>query len=224
MTNYLKTITMFKPQLKKLQQRSSTEEGFTLFEVIVTTLIISGFFLAGLQAIVISTALRLEAKELSESMLWIEEDLDWIRYNGSSIKLPYVKNTASDPEADDRCESSSVTTVNITNGFANDFRQNVLTADAAINLERDVENSLNSSKTTFYREDLALPLKVDNLDIPNTYQMIRTITLKDESPFDVIKVKYEVHNDNPYDSTTLVEGTEEVEVEVIPDATFQCPE
>jgi type II secretory pathway pseudopilin PulG len=215
---------MFKPQLKKLQQRSSTEEGFTLFEVIVTTLIISGFFLAGLQAIVISTALRLEAKELSESMLWIEEDLDWIRYNGSSIKLPYVKNTASDPEADDRCESSSVTTVNITNGFANDFRQNVLTADAAINLERDVENSLNSSKTTFYREDLALPLKVDNLDIPNTYQMIRTITLKDESPFDVIKVKYEVHNDNPYDSTTLVEGTEEVEVEVIPDATFQCPE
>ncbi|MGI0481625.1 type IV pilus modification PilV family protein [Geminocystis sp. CENA526] len=78
---------------KSLHQQSLTlkdtkEEGFSILEVLVTILVISGFLLGSLQATVLSVLLRVQAQDKQEAANWIQQDLELIRYQ--AFILPTV--------------------------------------------------------------------------------------------------------------------------------------
>lgn len=62
------------------------DQGFSLLEVLVTILVITGFFLASLQGIVIATVFRLQAQDKQNAINWIQEDIELIRYRAFLLK------------------------------------------------------------------------------------------------------------------------------------------
>ena len=62
-----------------------SESGFSLLEVLVTILVISGFLLGSLQATVLSTLLRVQAEDKQQTNNWIQNDLDLIKYQASTL-------------------------------------------------------------------------------------------------------------------------------------------
>lgn len=54
--------------------------GFTLIEVLVTILVVTGFVLGSLQAVVLATFFRVQAQDKNEALNWVQQDLELIRY------------------------------------------------------------------------------------------------------------------------------------------------
>jgi hypothetical protein len=164
--------------------------------------------------------LRLQARNLSEAMLWIEEDQEWIRYNASQLLYNSAHCNSTDPE----------------NSFGKDLMDEVSIADQKIGLVREEESSDTASVTTFYRKDLAVPLKDDNED--RQFAMKRYITVEDLEPdldsedFSMIRVNYRVYDLEADEDKPSIVGKnyekpnseeKEIIVEVVPDAVFKCP-
>lgn len=58
---------------------SHFESGFSLIEVLVTILVITGFLLGSLQATVLAALLRIQAQDKQEATNFIQQDLELIR-------------------------------------------------------------------------------------------------------------------------------------------------
>jgi type II secretory pathway pseudopilin PulG len=56
------------------------ESGFSILEVLVTILVVSGFLLGSLQATVLATLLRVQAQDKQQAANWVQQDLELIRY------------------------------------------------------------------------------------------------------------------------------------------------
>lgn len=67
------------------------EKGFTILEVLVTILVITGFLLGSLQATVLATLLRIGAQEKQEIANWVQQDLELIKYH--AFTLPFNSET-----------------------------------------------------------------------------------------------------------------------------------
>ncbi len=63
----------------------SSEQGFSLLEVMVAIMMMTGFLLSTLQLLVYNAVLRVEAKEESEAVMWIREDSDYIKYLANQL-------------------------------------------------------------------------------------------------------------------------------------------
>lgn len=96
-------------KLKFKRKKSHCESGFTLLEVLVGILLITAFTLIGLQAIVISTILRVKALQISEANNLIREDFEEVKYQATNY---YPVNR------DALCAATTATT-----GFAYSFQQ-----------------------------------------------------------------------------------------------------
>ncbi|WP_342597619.1 hypothetical protein VKI21_05980 [Cyanobacterium aponinum UTEX 3222] len=70
------------------------EEGFSILEVLVTILVITGFVLGSLQATVLATLLRVQAQDKQEATNWVQQDLELIRYQAFILDSSGV-NTAT---------------------------------------------------------------------------------------------------------------------------------
>lgn len=68
------------PKILLATLRKNQEKGFTILEVLVTILVISGFLLGSLQATVLAVFLRIQAQDKQEAANWIQQDLELIRY------------------------------------------------------------------------------------------------------------------------------------------------
>ncbi|HIK36695.1 MAG: hypothetical protein N3D76_00300 [Geminocystis sp.] len=60
---------------------ANEEEGFSLLEVLVTILVITGFVLGALQASVLATLFRIQARDRQEAANWIQQDLELVRFH-----------------------------------------------------------------------------------------------------------------------------------------------
>ena len=58
---------------------AKSEEGFSMLEVLVMTLTLTGFLLGVLQGIMMAALLRVQAEDKTEVLNWIEQDLELIR-------------------------------------------------------------------------------------------------------------------------------------------------
>ncbi|MGY6528935.1 MAG: type IV pilus modification PilV family protein [Cyanobacterium sp.] len=65
--------------LSRLGQKNK-QSGFTLIEVLVTILVVTGFVLGSLQAVVLATFFRVQAQDKNEALNWVQQDLELIRY------------------------------------------------------------------------------------------------------------------------------------------------
>jgi prepilin-type N-terminal cleavage/methylation domain-containing protein len=72
------------------------KQGFTLVEVLVGILLMAAFTGTAMQAIVSATAFKVKAQELSEATVWIQEDLELVRYQASKVAEDIPACTTSD--------------------------------------------------------------------------------------------------------------------------------
>ncbi len=80
---------MLKPKL------FTTDRGFTLLETIVAILIMTIFVSVSLQAMAISAILKLRAREYTEAIAWIQQDLEKVKYTATAYKLPFTSLSAA---------------------------------------------------------------------------------------------------------------------------------
>ena len=64
------------PQKNTQQSNRSSEEGFTLIEVLAGIIMATVFTLVTTQAIAISALYRVKAQRQSEALQWIQQDFD----------------------------------------------------------------------------------------------------------------------------------------------------
>ena len=62
--------------------------GFTLVEVLVGLLVITGFISTAMQALVTATVFKVKGEELSEATTWIQADLEMVKFKAN--RLDYV--------------------------------------------------------------------------------------------------------------------------------------
>jgi prepilin-type N-terminal cleavage/methylation domain-containing protein len=93
-------MLQFKPKILQ------NEQGFTLIEVIVAVLILTGFIFVGMQLLVSSVAFKVSAREKAVATTWIEEDLESVKFRASQ----YTDSS--------RCNPGTV----IAAGYAQGFR------------------------------------------------------------------------------------------------------
>ncbi len=80
---------MLKPKL------FTTDRGFTLLETIVAILIMTIFVSVSLQAMTIAAILKLRAREYTEAIAWIQQDLEKVKYTATAYKLPSTSLSAA---------------------------------------------------------------------------------------------------------------------------------
>ncbi|WP_250125568.1 prepilin-type N-terminal cleavage/methylation domain-containing protein [Chroococcidiopsis sp. CCMEE 29] len=88
---------MFKPELP------NQEQGFTLIEVLVAILIATIFVTVSLQMVVIAAVFKARAKQYSEATTWIQENLEFVRYQASEYEKsasPYSSKCSATNAAD----------------------------------------------------------------------------------------------------------------------------
>jgi prepilin-type N-terminal cleavage/methylation domain-containing protein len=68
-------------------KKAEGEKGFTILEVLVTILVISGFLLGSLQATVLATLFRVQAQDKQEAANWIQQDLELIKYRAFALDI-----------------------------------------------------------------------------------------------------------------------------------------
>ena len=66
----------------KNNSQLNNEEGFSIIEVLVALLVLVGFMLGTLQAMVFSALILVRTQEKAEVLNWIEEDLEIVKYHG----------------------------------------------------------------------------------------------------------------------------------------------
>lgn len=149
---------------KKLEQYSDLSQGFTLIEVIVGVLIMTLSLTTALNLTVYAVALRLKAKQYSEAVAWIQEDLENRKFQAFS--LDYSTSTSSytpDPSA---CSATS-----LNSGYADRLR------DAIIGT-----NGNNTSTFT-------IPKTATN---GQAFNVVGSLTPSSSSPYNILQVSYTV--------------------------------
>jgi type II secretory pathway pseudopilin PulG len=92
---------------------SNQNWGFSLVEVLVGLLLLAAFIGTAMQVIVSATAFKVKAQELSEATVWIQEDLELVRYQASKV--------AADPS---RCSAP-----NASSGYAKKLKDDLTSTD-----------------------------------------------------------------------------------------------
>lgn len=80
---------MLKPKLPR------PEEGFTLVEVMISILIISMFVAVSLQSMVFAAYFKARAKGFNEAKIWVQEDLENLRYQASQLQNTSLRADAA---------------------------------------------------------------------------------------------------------------------------------
>lgn len=82
---YIDRTTSNHPQESSFILVKHKEQGFSLLEVLVTILVISGFLLGSLQATVLATLLRIQAQDKQEAINWTQQDVELMRYKAFTL-------------------------------------------------------------------------------------------------------------------------------------------
>lgn len=94
--------------------KASKQEGFTLVEVAVSTVVLTLFMTTAMQGMVLSTVFKVKAKQLSKVNAWIQQDLeDVIAVASDTTQIPNVYV----PLRTDAAEGDTIIQVNQLSGF-----------------------------------------------------------------------------------------------------------
>ena len=67
--------------------KNPLKQGFSLIEVLVSTLLIVSFFAIAMQTLIAATAIKVKSEEISEATAWIQEDLEALRFEANRLDL-----------------------------------------------------------------------------------------------------------------------------------------
>ncbi len=166
-----------------------------MVEVVVAILLTLIFTAISMQAIVMGTAVKVRGDEIADATLWIQEDLEDITNKANtgieydSVNTKYLTNPAST-----KCVSPTQTT-----GYASELSGLTSINGGLISSTARI-NKTNSSGSK-----------------SRTYNLVRTATVKDTAPYNVLLINYSV-----FRGTTSTNPISTFYAEVIPGASFYC--
>ena len=141
---------------------NKTEQGFTMVDVLVSILIGTIFTTVSMQAMIIAAYTRVRITKISEAMLSIQEDLEWVKYQAIESNLSYRGNEA-------RCSATQTT------GFADALRDVVLGSDSSETTSTSTEiKESHSAPSKQYKLQLTMNLK--NQDPFNVLELSYKVT------------------------------------------------
>jgi type II secretory pathway pseudopilin PulG len=188
---------------------SSSESGFSLLEVIIAILTITAFLTGTLQLMAVDALYKVRSERQAQANFWIQEDFEDVKYLASALD---VKSEPANPNV-----SADVCT-NINQGYATALRRELT--------DTPVPNPIPTD-----------PQLVENREIVGkNYSLFRTFNITNQSANPhLLRIEYKVkladgEIANDYQTQERDERNEEEgkflaksSVEVIPDASFECP-
>lgn len=78
-------------------------EGFTLFEVLISILIVSIFLAVAMQALLLATVFKVRAEQRNEAATWIQKDLEFVKNQAKEYEIdtfPYSNRCNATTSAD----------------------------------------------------------------------------------------------------------------------------
>lgn len=70
---------------REINKKTPLKLGFSLLEVLISILAVSGFLLLSLEATVLATLLRVQAQDKQQTANWVQQDLELIRYRAFEL-------------------------------------------------------------------------------------------------------------------------------------------
>jgi type II secretory pathway pseudopilin PulG len=188
---------------------SSSESGFSLLEVIIAILTITAFLTGTLQLMAVDALYKVRSERQAQANFWIQEDFEDVKFLASALD---VKSEPANPNV-----SADVCT-NINQGYATALRRELT--------DTPVPNPIPTD-----------PQLVENREIVGkNYSLFRTFNITNQSANPhLLRIEYKVkladgEIANDYQTQERDERNEEEgkflaksSVEVIPDASFECP-
>jgi prepilin-type N-terminal cleavage/methylation domain-containing protein len=106
-----------------LSIRAKNTQGFSLVEVMIGILLIAVFVGAAMQTLVAATAIKVKAQERSEGAVWIQEDIEQVRYQANQLPANKTLCSATDATAGyaDALRDAVVGTTSTTSTTTNTF-------------------------------------------------------------------------------------------------------
>jgi Tfp pilus assembly protein PilV len=200
---------MLKPQplklLRRYQQKlslikggvknsTSAEGGFSLLEVLVTILVITGFLLGSLQATVLATLLRVQALDKEEASNWVQQDLELIRFEAFELDKD-TSDTDTDGDTEEYITQTATPNTSNCNTYGN-------------YLQTDISTPHPSTAS----------ITIDNKD----YAVTRTYTAS--ANLLQVEYSIEYTSTHPrYKGATADNEVTSLSTEVIPNAALSCP-
>lgn len=188
---------------------SSSESGFSLLEVIIAILTITAFLTGTLQLMAVDALYKVRSERQAQANFWIQEDFEDVKFLASALD---VRSEPANPNV-----SADVCT-NINQGYATALRRELT--------DTPVPNPIPTD-----------PQLVENREIVGkNYSLFRTFNITNQSANPhLLRIEYKVkladgEIANDYQTQERDERNEEEgkflaksSVEVIPDASFECP-
>ncbi len=188
---------------------SSSESGFSLLEVIIAILTITAFLTGTLQLMAVDALYKVRSERQAQANFWIQEDFEDVKYLASALD---VKSVPANPNV-----SADVCT-NINQGYATALRRQL--TDTPVPKPIPTGPQLVATRTI----------------VGKNYSLFRTFNIDNQSANPHrLRIEYKVKladNEiaNDYQTQEKDERSEQEgkflaksSVEVIPDASFECP-
>ena len=206
------------PMTPRPRQQCSNQpqSGFTLTEVLVGMLLTFAFVGTSLQALVVSTTFRVKAQEVNEATTWIQEDLENIRFEAKYLDY-YDLALSEYVESDGRLYQTAPLRCDATSpnaGYADLLRDRILVRlNDTLTDDHDIPDTNSQSGANASTVSVQKTSQVG----ARPYQLTRTLTPAEASPYNVLRVTYTVTalDGGPVAITTLY-------TEVIPHVSFYC--
>jgi type II secretory pathway pseudopilin PulG len=178
---------------------SSSESGFSLLEVIIAILTITAFLTGTLQLMAVDALYKVRSERQAQANFWIQEDFEDVKYLASALN---VKSEPANPNV-----SADVCTG--TEGYATALRRQLTGTPVPNPIPTDPQ------------------LVGDREIVGKEYSLYRTFDITNQSANPHrLRIDYRVQlaqgeTANDYRNQENVIATSSVEV--IPDASFECP-
>ena len=186
---------------------SSSESGFSLLEVIIAILTITAFLTGTLQLMAVDALYKVRSERQAQANFWIQEDFEDTKYIASTLNVTSSPNYVSP----DVC-------TNINQGYATALRRQL--TDIKLPTPIPTDPQLVATRTI----------------VGKNYSLYRTFNIDNQSDNPhLLRIEYKVKladNEiaNDYQTQEKDERSEQEgkflaksSVEVIPDASFECP-
>lgn len=187
---------MLKKYANQLGVAPTQEQGLTLVEVLVASMVMLVFAAVAMQTLVMATAFKVKGQEVAEATTWMQEDVESARYQANKLDAAASGYT---PDAG-RCAPAAITA-----GYADKLRDAIATVE---NSGTPINITTPGNHTVAFGKATALTGR--------PYTMTRVSAIRNTAPYNVLTLTYSITKPGTLTPVATLYA------EVIPDAAFSC--
>lgn len=196
-----------------------SDQGFTLFEVLISLLIAVMFVLTALQLMALATYAKVRAKEQAEATFWIQEDLENIKLEAKTYSTLSADaaagatsisvNNPSDFNSGDTIilagdstyytvSNISSNTLTLSSGLAKGHSATNPAENLVTSTQKCSASSISTGWANSLREKIEPSYSGPSHSIKalssssKNYYVQKTMTVKNQTPFNILEIQYQV--------------------------------